>query len=1014
MLFHPIINQLANLDMTFLVKPAENQCIEGQTACFCPFCQKEAANDDAGSKAKQTPHLIIYKDERGGLYNGVGVDDDRQAEHGAVRWMCTKTGKHGYGALELYAAMRNLPMHGASLLRLCHDLVVRVYGDAENVRAKYPMLFSKMDYRTIAVQNIDTFSFIPKVDFNPQELAALGCEVTMVKGLPSFGFGRDFNTKMLNDDFRIYAVDQVTLPNAVRDGKQVSEVIYGTPWNPLFVCFATDVIAPQGSCGCLFRPAMQQPPIVFSTTEEHSVKKVSRWLMGDKSLVVDVGLKKKYSVGGVEELKAGIGTHDRYVADLNSMLFGKKADVMINGGTNNIGDLESSQLSENGAGVADKKTMAVAGRFSFKGKTFDDNIRGDYTVGSDRGHQISRTATENYLQGGNLFTASDNDSHDKSSWITSRNFFCKRFKRQIVKASLMVFYNKSRQMGQSRSAMADVKPLDNTAWLDSLSQWEAATPSPFRGAINRVMAQNLTRQTTLNTLMSISSRLAFGKSKGRYGNMIDWSLRLKYNTGNGKTFNINDLYYFDEGSRDFRDNYYDKPSKSYSVNLQASYAHRLTSKADHVNSLFAYFSASVLHAYDTSDNNLYRLDQLADYTQGRYPLGMLPSAADDLFDVLDETNSSHNSSRNTMADGSLRLEMRHGDGMTRPQLTAKLTLPLTWQHERISYTQKRHYGKPRSSALFSPKVEAGYSRTDSLGTRSVNFNYATTPSLPQLLTLLGVRNDDDPLFIRLGNANLRQSRNHTFELTFNTMSNGKCNTSWALSTGANILQDALGTKVTYDRATGQTTSQQVNVNGNWSANASITLNRGLDANHNLDLSASLKSDYSRNVDLNHTATGSDDAKSKVYTLNTSGSLTFSYHKSRNFMAMLIATVNNNRVTGSRDDFMATNATTYFATAKVMVKLPLGFELTNNINEMKRTGFNDDSMNDNSLVWNARLSKTFLKGALSVNLDAFDILGQISQTQVVMDSQGRTETWANTLPRYVLLHCSYKLNLGKKR
>ena len=676
--------------------------------------------------------------------------------------------------------------------------------------------------------------------------------------------------------------------------------------------------------------------------------------MGDKSLVVDVGLKKKYSVGAVEELKAGIGTHDRYVADLNSMLFGKKADVMVNGGTNNIGDLESSQLSENGAGVVDKKTMAVAGRFSFKGKTFDDNIRGDYTVGTDRGHQLSRTATENYLQGGNMFTASDNDSHDKNSWVTSRNFFGKRLKSQIVKASLMVFYNKSRRLGVSRSGMADVKPLDNTVWLDSLTQWEAATTSPFRGAINRVMAQNLTRQTTLNTLMSISSRLAFGKSKGRYGNMIDWSLRLKYNTGNGKTFNINDLYYFDEGSRDFRDNYYDKPSKSYSVNLQASYAHRLTSKADHVNSLFAYFSASVLHAYDTSDNNLYRLDQLADYTQGRYPLGMLPSAAGDLFDVLDETNSSHNSGRNTMADGSLRLEMRHGDGMTRPQLTAKLTLPLTWQHERISYTQKRHYGKSRSSALFSPKVEAGYSRTDSLGTRSVNFNYATTPSLPQLLTLLGVRNDDDPLFIRLGNANLRQSRNHTFELTFNTMSNGKYNTSWALSTGANILQDALGTKVTYDRATGQTTSQQVNVNGNWSANASITLNRGLDANHNLDLSASLNSDYSRNVDLNHTATGSDDAKSKVYTLNTSGSLTLSYHKSRNFM------------------------------------------------------------DDNSLVWNARLSKTFLKGALSVNLDAFDILGQISQTQVVMDSQGRTETWANTLPRYVLLRCSYKLNLGQKR
>lgn len=288
MQFHPIINRLANIDLTFLVKLADEQHFQGQTACFCPFCQKKGAEEDDAlqsdgrANAGQTPHFIIYNDERGGLYNGVGVDDNTQAKHGAVRWKCTKTGKQGYGALELYAAMRNLPMHGASLLRLCRDLVVRVYGDKEETRAVFPMLFGKMDYRTIAPQTIDTFSFMPKMDFNPQELAALGCEVTLVKGLPTFGFGKDFTTDMLNSDFRIYAVDSVTLPHVVREGKQVSEIIYGTPWNPLFVCFATDVIAPQGSCGCLFRPAMKGEPIVFSTCEDHSVRKVSRWLMGDR------------------------------------------------------------------------------------------------------------------------------------------------------------------------------------------------------------------------------------------------------------------------------------------------------------------------------------------------------------------------------------------------------------------------------------------------------------------------------------------------------------------------------------------------------------------------------------------------------------------------------------------------------------------------------------------------------------------------------------------------------------
>ena len=135
MIYHPIINQLANLDMAFLVKPADEQHIANQTACFCPFCQKKADDgmDDSDTPAKQTPHFIIYHNERGGMYDGVGVDDDNQAGHGALRWMCTKTGKSGYGALELYAAMRNLPMHGASLLRLCHFLdACRMYASVDD------------------------------------------------------------------------------------------------------------------------------------------------------------------------------------------------------------------------------------------------------------------------------------------------------------------------------------------------------------------------------------------------------------------------------------------------------------------------------------------------------------------------------------------------------------------------------------------------------------------------------------------------------------------------------------------------------------------------------------------------------------------------------------------------------------------------------------------------------------------------------------------------------------------
>ncbi len=291
MIYHPILNQLANIDLALLVRPSDEQRVEGQTACFCPFCAKDEAESDG--KSARTPHFIIYNNERGGLYDGVGVEGDSRAQHGAVKWMCTKTGKKGYGAIELYAAIHHLPMHGQSLLRICKALVLKCYGDTEETRAAFPAVFGNMDYRTVAQQTIETFSFMPKMDFLPQELAALGCEVTLEKGLPRFGFGRTFTPDLLNKDFRIYSLLSVTLPDVIRNGQHVSEIIHGTPWNPLFVCFASQECGPRNSYGCFFRPAMGgSEPIVFSTAEEHSVRKVSKWLMGDNVFVYAMDHRK--------------------------------------------------------------------------------------------------------------------------------------------------------------------------------------------------------------------------------------------------------------------------------------------------------------------------------------------------------------------------------------------------------------------------------------------------------------------------------------------------------------------------------------------------------------------------------------------------------------------------------------------------------------------------------------------------------------------------------------------------
>ena len=59
-------------------------------------------------------------------------------------------------------------------------------------------------------------------------------------------------------------------------------------------------------------------------------------------------------------------------------------------------------------------------------------------------------------------------------------------------------------------------------------------------------------------------------------------------------------------------------------------------------------------------------------------------------------------------------------------------------------------------------------------------------------------------------------------------------------------------------------------------------------------------------------------------------------------------------------------------------------------------------------------KTFLDGNLSLILDGFDILNQLSGTSYLINGQGQTETYRNVLPRYIMGHIVYRLNIKPKK
>ena len=116
----------------------------------------------------------------------------------------------------------------------------------------------------------------------------------------------------------------------------------------------------------------------------------------------------------------------------------------------------------------------------------------------------------------------------------------------------------------------------------------------------------------------------------------------------------------------------------------------------------------------------------------------------------------------------------------------------------------------------------------------------------------------------------------------------------------------------------------------------------------------------------------------------------------------------------REDFTSVSLWDFHYGLTSLITLPGKVQFSTDLTMYSRRGYSNSTSNSDDLVWNARISKTFTKAGLTLALDGFDILGNISNISQVLNSQGRTETYRNSLPRYVMLHAIYRLNKQPKK
>ncbi len=208
-----------------------------------------------------------------------------------------------------------------------------------------------------------------------------------------------------------------------------------------------------------------------------------------------------------------------------------------------------------------------------------------------------------------------------------------------------------------------------------------------------------------------------------------------------------------------------------------------------------------------------------------------------------------------------------------------------------------------------------------------------------------------------------------------------------------------------------------NVNGNWGAGGNLGVNVAFDQDEKWRLNDNASYNYNNSVDLTSVSNNDEEVsaarKSIVGSHRVDNNLWLTWTPSNKVELSAHGNFGYQIQQSDREDFKTINVFDFDYALMAQLELPLGFEVSTDITMYSRRGYNDNTMNTNELVWNARVTKKFMKGNLLVQLDGFDLLGKLSNVQRTINAQGRTEIYYNVIPSYCLAHFVYRFNKKPK-
>ena len=718
---------------------------------------------------------------------------------------------------------------------------------------------------------------------------------------------------------------------------------------------------------------------------------------GNKETVLDFTIKKGMNRGYMTNIDLAGGTHHRYASRGMGSSFTDKTRFVLMGNFNNK---EENAGWWNRRGLNARKMLGTNLNYDDGEKLkMDASVRWNHRDGDN----ANENASENfYSQTSRTFSNSRSNSYSRSNtWNGNVRLEWKpdTLTNILMRANGSLGNNDG--ISVSTSATFDADP-----YLYSEDPLASLVPlAPY--LINNSKGANLSYGESKNAW----AMLQFYRKLNQRGRNV--TMRVEGNMGDNDNRNTSNnevqLHRVDDSYYTAR--YSTTPSDNSGYVLSALYSEPLW-KGAHLQANY-----ELRYSQNKSDRRTYDFSNLAQnpftgitpvYRDWDTWLDPVSTAglSDPLAPYLDDSLSRYSEYKNYTHN--IRLTLRH----YQEEYDYNVGFLVQPQHSNFIQDYRGHYVDTiRNVINLTPTVDFHYKFSDQ---QSIWLHYRGDTRQPEITQLLEIRDDSNPLYVTTGNRGLKPQFTNSLNVYYNNYIQ-KFKRSIVVYGNYRHIRNSISNMVRYNPETGGSESRPENINGNWNADGGFTFNTAIDSTAHWNVGTDTRLRYNHYVSY-VSLSGTSNSSSLISSKNTTKTTNLNQRLNASFRNdWLEVTIDGNvNYQHSRNELQpnANLDTWRFGYGgQVMFRLPNDFEISTNLHENSRRGYNDPSSNTNELIWNGQISKAFLKSkTLVVALNFYDLLGQQSNYERWVNATGRSDTRYNSINSYAMLHVRYRLNM----